>query len=69
MLYNGQLKINNLKTLTIMETKRISQKAVVVIDDCKQKTETNCEQVYDVVFNDDTASNCKRIITAPGHKT
>lgn len=44
-----------------METQRISQKAVVVIDDCKQKTETNCEQVYDVVFNDDTASNCKRI--------
>jgi hypothetical protein len=30
---------------------------------CKaiKKTETNCEQVYDVVFNDDTASNCKRI--------
>lgn len=32
-----------------------------VTDDCKQETETNCEQVYDVVFNDDTASNCKHI--------
>ena len=32
-----------------------------VIDDCKQETETNCEQVYDVVFNDETASNCKHI--------
>ena len=29
-----------------------------VTTDCKQETETNCEQVYDVVFNDDTASNC-----------
>ena len=28
---------------------------------CEQETETNCEQVYDVVFNDDTASNCKHI--------
>lgn len=47
-----------------METKRISQKAVrsdTVTDDCKQETETNCEQVYDVVFNDETASNCKYI--------
>lgn len=26
-----------------------------VTTDCKQETETNCEQVYDVVFNDDTA--------------
>ena len=26
-----------------------------------QETETNCEKVYDVVFNDDTASNCKHI--------
>lgn len=32
-----------------------------VTTDCKQETETNCEQVYDVVFNDDTASNCKHI--------
>lgn len=32
-----------------------------VTDDCKQETETNCEQVYDVVFNDETASNCKYI--------
>lgn len=24
-----------------------------VTTDCKQETETNCEQVYDVVFNDD----------------
>lgn len=32
-----------------------------VATDCKQETETNCEQVYDVVFNDDTASNCKHI--------
>ena len=31
-----------------------------VTTDCKQETETNCEQVYDVVFNDDTASNCKQ---------
>lgn len=31
-----------------------------VTTDCKQETETNCEQVYDVVFND-TASNCKHI--------
>lgn len=28
-----------------------------VTTDCKQETETNCEQVYDVVFND----NCKHI--------
>lgn len=28
-----------------------------VATDCKQETETNCEQVYDVVFNDDTAIN------------
>ena len=27
-----------------------------VTTDCKQETETNCEQVYDVVFNDDTAN-------------
>ena len=32
-----------------------------VTTDCKQETETNCEQVYDVAFNDDTASNCKHI--------
>lgn len=32
-----------------------------VTTDCKQETETNCEQVYDVVFNDDIASNCKHI--------
>lgn len=32
-----------------------------VTTDCKQETETNCEQVYDVVFNDDTASNCKHM--------
>lgn len=32
-----------------------------VTTDCKQETETNCEQVYDVVFNDDTASNYKHI--------
>lgn len=32
-----------------------------VTTDCKQETETNCEQVYDVVFNDDTASDCKHI--------
>lgn len=32
-----------------------------VTTDCKQETETDCEQVYDVVFNDDTASNCKHI--------
>lgn len=32
-----------------------------VTTDCKQETETNCEQVFDVVFNDDTASNCKHI--------
>ena len=32
-----------------------------VTTDCKQETETNCEQVYDVVFNDDAASNCKHI--------
>lgn len=25
-----------------------------VTTDCKQETETNCEQVYDVVFNDYT---------------
>lgn len=29
-----------------------------VATDCKQETETNCEQVYDVVFNDDTANEC-----------
>ena len=32
-----------------------------VTTDCKQETETNCEQVYDVIFNDDIASNCKHI--------
>lgn len=32
-----------------------------VTTDYKQETETNCEQVYDVVFNDNTASNCKHI--------
>lgn len=31
-----------------------------VTTDCKQETETNCEQVYDVVFNDDTASKQAR---------
>lgn len=28
-----------------------------VTTDCKQETGTNCEQVYDVVFNDNTAIN------------
>lgn len=39
-----------------------------VTTDCKQETETNCEQVYDVVFNDDTASNCKHINSTNGLK-
>ena len=38
-----------------------------VTTDCKQETETNCEQVYDVVFNDDTASNCKHINSMQWH--
>ena len=43
-----------------------------VTTDCKQETETNCEQVYDVVFNDDIASNCKhrmRSGSIAGHST
>lgn len=40
---------------------RVFNTGTPVTTGCKQETETDCEQVYDVVFNDDTASNCKHI--------
>lgn len=60
LYYNKELQSDNEKIeyLVYSQPYRVFK---IVTTDCKQETETNCEQVYDVVFNDDTASNCKHI--------
>lgn len=63
LYYNKDLQSDNEKIeyLVYSQPYRVFNTDTPVTTDCKQETETNCEQVYDVVFNDDTASNCKHI--------